>query len=119
MNPATLKIHKHQMLSQLSDYIAALDHWQAQGQRYLYIRASRLNPLLDEEQALNLLSSFCRYSRHRFIYILLDQPQMLLKDDSKVLALSRRLGDKIIFKQKTHNLPSAIDLRRARQGCHP
>lgn len=98
MNPSQLKFRELNHLSDISNYANALETLQSDSLRYLYIRSSRLSPLLDEQVCLDLLSSFCRHSRHRFIYILLDEPRLLLKDDSRVLALSRRLSDKILIK---------------------
>ncbi|NRA42615.1 MAG: hypothetical protein HRU21_09965 [Pseudomonadales bacterium] len=64
--------------------------------RQLCIRAESLpNALFSREDVLATFSSFVRYSRHRSICLLIDRPELLLKDDSDLLKLQRRLSSSI------------------------
>ena len=98
-NPIRLKFQNKQPLTLKSDYAQALEQLQKDGLRYLYIRAHRISPILDSSECLNIISSFCRHSRHCFTYVLLDSPRDLLSSDSQLLQLTRRLSGKILIKQ--------------------
>ena len=99
MDTHALNIQDKKQLDDADDNINAVAKLTNQGLRYIYIRAARLNPFLNNTECLQQLSLFCRHSRHCFIHILLDEPEHLMIDDSQLLALSRRLGEKIVIKK--------------------
>ncbi len=98
-NPNNLRLIETQALNDTQQQLEAVEHVCQQALRYLYIKARIAPKLLNEEDVLSSLSKFVRQSRHTFCYILLDEPDWLMKDDSALLRLSRRLSEKVIIKQ--------------------
>ncbi len=98
-NPNSLHFLGPQTLKSEEEYIEAVESLCDQALRYVYIKARIAPKLLSHEDTLSALSKFVRRSRHSFCYILLDEPEWLMKDDSALLRLSRRLSEKVIIKK--------------------
>lgn len=102
-NPNSLRLLETQAFHYPKEQIDAIDNLCEQALRYLYIKARVAPKLLNDDDVLTNISKFVRHSRHTFCYILLDEPDWLMKDDSALLRLSRRLSEKIVIKQFDHD----------------
>lgn len=95
------------------DHVKGLIELIENTERYLRIRSAILDPVIfNDADVLDALSQFARSSRYVEIHILVDHPEYLLRTDHKLLALSRRLSQKISIKEfigdKDDKRPSCV-----------
>src|SRR5690554_3126974 len=96
-------------LRQTDEFLQAGIDLLAQAQREVRIRSALLNSGVFETDAFNqALSEFVRRARDNRAMILIDYPNALLQRDHRMVALMRRLSDKIQFR---HFYGEADDLR--------
>ena len=115
---AKLHWQERMFINDVSELARNISQLTGQSSRIIFIRASYLpNQLFQDNDIIDQLSSFVRESRYRFIHILLDQPENLMRDDSPLLALTRRLSEKIIIKRIYGEPKSNNDIWFISDGC--